>query len=86
MFQFCAGPYVWCPSPRQKGRTHVGNCTVTPAVCQSRCQSSTQCSFQEVLARTLVGSFQMFLVIHADLLLELGPQHAHGSPHKASVK
>ena len=64
---------MWCPSPRQKGRTHVGNCTVIPSVSQSHCQSSSQFSFQEVLARTLVESFQMFLVIHADLLLELGP-------------
>ena len=34
-------------------REHVGNCTVTPAVSQFHCLSSTQCSFQEVLARTL---------------------------------
>ena len=48
LFQFYAGPYVWCPGPCRKGKTHVGNCTVTLAVSQSNGQLSALCSFVEV--------------------------------------
>ena len=66
LFQFCAGPYVWCPGPRRKERTHVVNCTVTPAVSQFHWQSSAHCSFLEVPVGILVESFQWFHVIVAD--------------------
>ena len=66
LFQFCTGPYVWCPGPCRKGRRPVGNCTITLAASQSHGQSSAVCCFVEVSVGALVESFQWPRVMHTD--------------------